>query len=131
MPRTLTKSEWYAEGVRRFGPDETTWAFVCPACGHRQTVADYEAAGAPEGHVAFSCVGRAFPTCREAFGGKGPGPCNYAGGGLFAINPVTILDDGKKRGPFFEFADPVVARHPKDMSAAALEAGAVEEELRP
>lgn len=130
MPRTLTKSQWHAEGLRRFGPDQMTWAFVCPVCHHRQTVADYQKAGAPEGHIAFSCVGRATPGARDAFGGSGPGPCNYAGGGLFAVNPVHITDDdGKPLGTFFEFAGPIVTNNPAAMSTAALQAGATEEEL--
>lgn len=77
-PQTYDSLEaWHTEGVRRFGTDELLWRFVCPACGHVAS-------------VAFSCVGRFLKGSREAFGGKGPGPCNYSGGGLFGLNPVSI-----------------------------------------
>lgn len=90
----MTLGEWHADGVRRFGPDEMAWRFVCPACGHVATTADWKAAGAPETTVAFSCVGRWAGEKREAFG-DGPGPCNYAGGGLIGLNPVAVDGHGR------------------------------------
>ena len=88
--RTLTLQEWEAEGTRRFGPDKMDWRFVCPCCGFVASARDYHVAGAPDTAVAFSCVGRWWAHRREAFErGKSPGPCNYAGGGLFRLNPVT------------------------------------------
>lgn len=88
----MTRTDWIAEGERRFGPDPMRWKFACPACGHVAAVADWKAAGAPEEAVAFSCVGR-YQTNppRAAFGGKGPGPCDYAGGGLFRLNPQPVM----------------------------------------
>ena len=77
----MTEREFMDQAAERFGPDAMGWKFVCPACGHIQSARDYKTAGAPESAVAFSCVGRWLPKAREAFGGKGPGPCNYAGGG--------------------------------------------------
>lgn len=106
MPRdmvTMTTAEFMAEGERRFGPDRMTWRFVCPSCGHVQSPQDLKDAGAPETAVAFSCVGRWLPKCQDAFDGK-DGPCNYAGGGLFRIAPVT-LSDRPDSGPFFAFAE--------------------------
>ncbi|MEW6573152.1 MAG: VVA0879 family protein, partial [Bacillota bacterium] len=86
----MTREEWYAEGRRRFGDDVMKWKFVCPACGHVASVQDYKDAGAPEGAVAFSCIGRYLPNAKQAFDPEGPGPCNYTGGGLFRLNPVRI-----------------------------------------
>lgn len=80
------------------------WAFVCPSCGHVQTVADYKAAGAPEGGVAFSCIGR-YTGATQELGTKQGGPCNYAGGGLFRLNPVGVIFEDTKRD-VFEFAKP-------------------------
>lgn len=118
--KTLTVSEWRAEAARRYGADAKSWRFRCPACGHVASVADWDAAGAPEGAVAFSCVGRYIEAGapREAFLAKGgPGPCTYAGGGLFKLNPVTVLPDGTAPGDragahsVFDFADdPIGAR---------------------
>lgn len=99
----MTREEWYAEGRRRFGDDVMKWKFVCPACGHVASVQDYKDAGAPEGAVAFSCIGRYLPNAKQAFSPKGPGPCTYAGGGLFRLNPVKL--EGRKDG-VFAFADP-------------------------
>lgn len=90
-PRELTIQEYMTEAYDLFGPDMMTWRFVCPACGHIASVADYKAAGAPESAVGFSCIGRWLENPREAFG-KGPGPCDYAGGGLFRIAPIKIGD---------------------------------------
>jgi len=98
----MTLDEWRAEGAKRFGPDEFHWRFVCPACGHVASAADWKAAGASSAEVAFSCVGRHLPQARRAFGETGPGPCDYAGGGLFAINPVAIIG---RRDRVFAFAE--------------------------
>ncbi len=88
-----TREEWEAKGIALFGTDRRAWRFACPCCKHEATVADWMAAGAPEGAVAFSCVGRWAGSQREAFG-SGPGPCNYAGGGLFGLNPVRVCGVG-------------------------------------
>lgn len=88
--RELTRDEWHAEGLRRFGPDIDSWRFVCPSCGHVAAVRDWRAAGAPDSAVAFSCIGCwAAAAPGATFGQKG-GPCNYAGGGLFRPNPVRV-----------------------------------------
>lgn len=91
----MTEHEWRAKGLELFGKDMTQWRFVCPACGHVATPKDWHDAGAEEGAMAFSCVGRwtgAGPKEKDK-----PGPCNYAGGGLFKLNPVEVtFDDGRK-----------------------------------
>lgn len=101
--RTLTKDQWQAEGKARFGTDTNDWKFVCPSCGHVASIQDWIDAGAPEGAVAFSCVGRYQGSAKQIFDKSG-GPCNYAGGGLFLLNPVTVLDNGKAHS-IFEFAE--------------------------
>lgn len=92
--RTVSRKEWIAEGRRLFGDDQMKWRFVCPSCGYVASVQDWKDCHAPDGAVAFSCVGRwkkLFP--KDAFT-AGPGPCNYAGGGLFRVNPVTVTCTG-------------------------------------
>jgi hypothetical protein len=87
-----TREEWLAEGERLCGKDMMKWKFKCPSCGHIASVQDYKNAGAPTGAVAFSCVGRWDGHMNiDAFQGK-DGPCNYAGGGMFCINPVKVGD---------------------------------------
>lgn len=103
--RTLTLREWHAEAEELFGADAWNWRFVCPSCGHVASTRDWKNAGATKGQVAFSCVGRALRTKNEAFSsGPTKSPCNYAGGGLFRINPVIVVfEDGGERQTF-EFA---------------------------
>lgn len=93
----LTIAEWYAEAERRFGKTVDNWRFVCPVCAYEQSVGQCKAAGLAQNSVAFSCVGRAYQgPVRKAFGGTGAGPCDYAGGGLFKLNPQPVLmEDGK------------------------------------
>lgn len=111
-------SEWLAEAERRYGADPMGWRFVCPACKHVASTKDYKDAGAPSSAVAFSCVGRWAGIKRDALGlnpgkikagelpaAEGAGPCNYAGGGLFRLNPVAVeFDDGTTQKAF-AFAD--------------------------
>ena len=93
MLAKMTQQEWIAEGRRRFGDDQLKWKFICPTCKHVAAVEDWHKAGAPDGAVAFSCVGCWLPgTTREAFASKGKGPCNYAGGGFFMLNPISVDD---------------------------------------
>lgn len=106
----MTHEEWLAEAERRFGKDAKQWKFVCPSCGHVASVADWTAAGATEGEIAFSCIGRRLKSSAKIFE-KGKGPCNYAGGGLFRLNPVTVTfeHEGKlSERATFAFADTAV-----------------------
>lgn len=103
MRITMTRDEWHAEGQRLFGDDIMQWKFVCPACGHVASVQDWKDAGATEGAVAFSCVGRYLPVCRDAFA-EGKGPCNYAGGGLIGLNPIDV--EGRMTFAFAEESTP-------------------------
>ena len=99
----MTLKEWRAKGEQLFGPDQLKWRFVCPVCKHVASVQDYKDAKAPEGAVGFSCIGRYTGSLNKAFEGNPgeAGPCNYAGGGLFRLNPVHV--DGNYN--VFEFAE--------------------------
>lgn len=101
---SYTREEWEAEGERRFGKDKKQWRFRCPVCGVVTSVQEWLDAGAQDA-IAFSCIGRFTESRREAFNGESEasGPCNYAGGGLFKLNPVTV--EGHKNSSFFAFAD--------------------------
>jgi hypothetical protein len=93
---------WREEAKRIFGDDPMNWRFVCPSCGHVASVADWKAAGASEGEVAFSCVGRHLKGSKQMC--EKPGPCNYAGGGLIGLNPVAITVEPGKVTRVFAFA---------------------------
>ena len=104
----INYEQWLAEAETRY-PDNNI-VFVCPVCGHRQSVADYKLFNAPRGAWGFSCIGRFIDGSRRAFGGKGTGPCDYTGGGLFAVNPIhVILEDGNIHS-VFDFADDPLVR---------------------
>lgn len=107
MSDVLTHRGWLDEARHRFGDDQMNWAFVCPVCKHIQTAQDYRDAGAPSSAVGFSCVGRWVAGSKDAFHDKGAGPCTYAGGGLFRLNPVKVtLEDGIEMSAF-AFAEKV------------------------
>ncbi len=108
-PARYTLAEWHAEATRRFGPETSEWRFVCPVCAHDASAAEYEAAGAPESAVAFSCVGRWIAGSQDAFTSKGAGPCTYAGGGLFRLNPVIVTAPDGAEHQMFAFAAEVAS----------------------
>lgn len=107
---TLSHEQWLAEAERRYGKSLRLIRFVCPSCGYLQSGIDFLDLGCtPEEAarvVGFSCIGRKLRVCQGAFTG-GPGPCNYAGGGLFRIAPVRVLIDGPEQEEImvFDFAD--------------------------
>lgn len=110
MPTTMTKEEWTAEAKRRFGDNPDQWRFVCPSCGHVASVGDWKAADATSGSIAFSCIGRWVKgDDAKTFKKKG-GPCQYAGGGLFKLNPITVIDEAGKEHRVFDFASPTPHR---------------------
>ena len=104
-PKTMTLEEWKTKGRELFGDDQCEWKFKCPVCGYVASVKDWKDAGATEGMVAFSCIGRLQDKCRDAFEGKGSGPCSYAGGGFFKLNPIMVIDPDGNEHQMFEFAD--------------------------
>lgn len=119
--RRVTLDEWHVEGARRYGPNMVNWKFRCPSCGFVQSAEDWRAYGAPvrdiDRQLAFSCIGRRIQVvCSTAdvvgFGDPHRGyGCDYAGGGLFRINPVEVvygvLKDSGEAGirETFEWAD--------------------------
>jgi len=97
-------ADWLVEAKKRFGDDAMDWKFVCPSCGHIARIQDWKDAGAPEGAVAFACLGRYIGdpavAADKAFKRAG-GPCNYTGGGLFGLNPISVeMENGTERRTF-------------------------------
>lgn len=100
-PTTVTVEEWRAEGEKLFGADQMKWRFRCPSCDNVVTAEQYRVAKAPETAVAYSCVGRWMPETTAEIFDKGKGYCNYAGGGLFGLNPITVIEpDGAEHHVF-------------------------------
>jgi len=102
-PIKMTHEEWVAKAKELFGDDPMQWKFACPSCGHVASVQDWKDAGADEGEVAFSCVGRRLGSEKQI--GAEEGPCNYAGGGLFQLNPVHVEFEPGKIRQTFAFAE--------------------------
>lgn len=105
-PRPKIKLEdWHKLASKKFGKNARHWKFICPVCETPQTAQDFIDAGAPEEEaktsIAVECIGRWLPEKQKAFDSrqgkivKGQ-PCDYAGYGLFALNPVPVeFEDGK------------------------------------
>lgn len=106
MTYTIKHEDWRDEAVRRYG-DLKKIKFKCPVCGYVATPEEWKKYGGTDGQIGFSCVGRLMPAPERAFGGgkKNGGPCDYAGGGLIRLNPVTVeLEEGGSID-VFDFAD--------------------------
>ena len=107
----ITEDEYFKAGEKRFGPNRREWVFTCPLCKvstKAQEWLDHDA----EGMIAFSCIGRVRGSDQGLFTDpiKAIG-CNYAGGGLFLLNPVFIIDSDPDEilARLFDFAvDPLV-----------------------
>lgn len=103
--KTMTREEWHTLGVELFGSDYEKWLFVCPSCGNIASIGDYRKykdKGATPDSATFNCIGR-YMDGKVADMCSGERPCNYSSGGLFCINTLRIIVDGKNV-PCFEFA---------------------------
>lgn len=99
--------EWDRRGRELFGYDMKEWKFKCPVCGFIQSFNDFLKAGVDykdaEKLIAFSCIGRVLKDCPGKIGNR-KSPCDYAGGGLFKLNPVTVVTFEGKEHSVFDFA---------------------------
>lgn len=105
-------ARWHEMARELFGNDARHWRFVCPVCNTIQTAQDFIDAGCPEDEakmsIAVECVGRWLPKekSQKAFGENRDGffkgkPCDFAGYGLFKLNPIPVLfEDGKIMNAF-------------------------------
>jgi hypothetical protein len=101
----IAHKDWIEEAKKRYETSDDI-AFKCPSCGHIATVKEWKDAGADEGEIGFSCIGRRIGAKREALDSQSKkGPCNYAGGGLIRLNPVKIVFDEGNATSVFDFAD--------------------------
>jgi len=100
----MTVQDWNAKGERLYGKNKANWKFKCPSCGYVASAQEWKDAGDDGSQTAFSCIGRLLGS-EKTIGDKTGGPCNYAGGGLFRLNPVEITNDDGQTSWFFDFAD--------------------------
>jgi hypothetical protein len=130
---TLTRAVWFAEAEKRYGADAKKWRFRCPVCDITTSVQEWKDAGATEGAVAFSCIGRYLPTDpHKAFGKhKTKQPCDYAGGGLFRLNPIHVQDESGREHQVFDFADEPLCSSALAIAQGAAPAGGANPEEKP
>jgi hypothetical protein len=105
--RKLTRDEWLAEGRELFGDNFFDWRFVCPGCGHVQSIGDFREhkdRGATPDAAAKECIGRyeEKPASWSEGEAKKGGPCDYAAYGLFFIGNTIVLD-GDREIRVFDF----------------------------
>lgn len=107
----VTIEEWHKKARELFGDQARHWKFVCPICNTVQSGQDFVDAGVSqdtaESSIAVECIGRFLPEKQKAFEGKviKGKPCNYAGYGLFKLNPVPVLFEDGKIFNAFAFAE--------------------------
>ena len=90
----LLYMDWLARGKELYGPDMLDWQFVCPACGHVQTLREFHEAGIDPDYGVANCASRfglgGNPTCKWTTGGL------LRLGGCYVINrnyiPVLVFD---------------------------------------
>lgn len=105
----VTREEWFAEGVRRFGLDPLQWRFRCPVCGGVQTPGEFKElkVGLDPQMAYLNCKGRYLERCRRAFGvnprGMVNSPCDYSSGGLLKVGRRVVYDGVEHN--VFPFAD--------------------------
>lgn len=94
--------EWKEEGKKLFGKEFNKWEFVCPKCGHIQSVSEFlERTDLSKKEIAkyicFSCIGRFLKDQEPKFKKskkfhiemKGGG-CNWSLGGLFNFHEAEV-----------------------------------------
>jgi len=109
MSVKISYQKWIQEAESRYGKGSMQWKFRCPVCKHVASVEEYRAADAPEGAIAFSCIGRYLPEHNDAFASEQKAPCNYTGGGLFRLNPITVITDDGETHDVFDFSESPLA----------------------
>lgn len=103
----LSLEEWQQQGRELFGPDVNDWKYVCPACGHVQTRQDWLDLGMNDRQVdervGFSCIGRWLNPlgCATGFEPSTGTGCDYAGGLVPNISPITIIIAENDERPTF------------------------------
>jgi len=100
----LPLTEWYTEGLRRFGPNEQDWRFTCPVCGNVATARDFarfKDQGAHDYSAYQECLGRYVDGIETPDSEQ----CRYAAYGLFKLAPTQVEADDGTLVEAFAFAD--------------------------
>lgn len=95
----ITKADWYAAGMKRYGLQTAYWKFRCPACGEVFTIENWIKQNKNTN------VGLVIQDCPAALNINDPNLCIWHGFG--SLNPVHIKDENWfwMTTSVFDFAD--------------------------
>jgi len=113
----LTKEEWEERARIRFG-EVKNWKFICPSCGHIQSVEDMirlkkrlEKEGKLDPKLGILSASSAYSNCigRWIDGNKGEtldgnSPCNYSASGLIKLTNYIVINEFGEKVNVFDFA---------------------------
>lgn len=92
--------DWHKELIARFGKNHKDWKFICPACGHIQSISDFMEIDIDPNYAYSNCIGR--HTGRNDKTGKEG--CNYTINGLISLNKTTVINENYIPVKVFEMA---------------------------
>lgn len=92
--KVIPVAEWKKMLDERFGSPKE-WKFVCPICGHVQSVQDFLDINVDANNVYHKCIGRF----------KADEGCDYTINGLIKICKTAIIADDLNIVPVFEMAE--------------------------
>lgn len=103
--KKYTYSEWMEEGKKRFGKNFENWKFICPACGHIQSVKDFLDLELDPNDAFRDCIGRHNGNMKPA-GENNQFGCNWCAYGLFGTlcKGVTVITENNDEIEIFDFA---------------------------
>lgn len=96
--KVLKVEDWKKELVSRFGENTDNWKFVCPACGHIQTPADFKAIGKDEQLAYTDCIGRYTDTADKK-------ACTYTIRGMLKFDHTVVISKYFTPCKVFNIAD--------------------------
>jgi hypothetical protein len=112
----MTREQWEAEGLRRFGEDKQHWAFKCPVCFNVMSIArakaEFPELKGRDWRPESECIGRYLdtPVARMIFDGKrSEKRCDWCAYGLFR-GPCHVTTAEGKDIAVFEFGEPSEGR---------------------
>lgn len=103
--KNYTYQEWMDEAKQRFGDDFRQWKFICPACGHIQSVQDFIDLGLDPNDAFKECIGRHNGNMKPANKSNGNG-CDWCSYGLFGTlwKGICVITDDETKMEIFDFA---------------------------
>lgn len=100
----ISLDQWKSLGEKLFETkDKGLWLFRCPACDAIILGKEWKRLKAKQS-FAYSCIGRYMDISERGTIFERKQPCNYAGGGLFRLNPVQVEIESEPAVEVFAFA---------------------------